>query len=200
MATESFNNRLSYMALADMDYISARALIFSGLFLRGNAVFADAMEKQLKLFLILITYLEDKKELSLKEIRSYAHNLNLLFNEIKKRALKHGINFSEELDKLFSVLEGERERLYPEKWEKHTIDIDISKYDSAYKYFRNLNISNLPFEEIERGRQIGGFLFDSYTPEFLERLYGFTPGKAFKYKNDSLNDFDIDIKHLNKLE
>jgi hypothetical protein len=48
MPTESFKNRLSYMALADMDYLSARILIMSGLFLRGHATFADALEKLCK--------------------------------------------------------------------------------------------------------------------------------------------------------
>ena len=81
----SLKKRISYLGIADFDYLSARLLLLSALGNTGLPKAAEAFEKLLKLFILLASKIQDNKELTEKDLKKeYGHNLVDLFNSTKK--------------------------------------------------------------------------------------------------------------------
>lgn len=196
--TESLNKRLSYLAIADMDYLSARLLLLCGLTHTGLSKAAEAFEKLLKLFLILEAKISDDSSLEgscLKNI--YKHRLCKIWIDVKSKTHK---TFDDSWDKYFEQLEKAYKTRYPEGWKIGKFENNIDHLDSVYSYLRKNVSSNFPLEEIIKTKQFGGFIYKAYTPEIndiIKKLGGvLTPKDVFLKNNKKIADFGIDLKNL----
>jgi len=193
----SLNKRIEYLGLADMDYLSARLLLMSGLANTGFPKAAEAFEKIFKLFLMLEAKISSNAELTESDLKSYGHNLIKLFNEIKIKL--PNTTFDSTWDDYLNTLQESYTRRYPENWKEFRLILDLDQLDKAYSYFRNNVILNFPQEEQTRTRQFGTFIYDAYRGDLSKRIQktgALPPAKILKWKNHSLDDFNIDFESL----
>jgi hypothetical protein len=113
----SLDKRIEYLGLADMDYLSARLLLMSGLATTGFPKAAEAFEKIFKLFLMLEAKISSNAELTESDLKSYSHNLIKFFNEVKTKL--PDTNFDSAWDDYLKTLQESYTRRYPENWKEH---------------------------------------------------------------------------------
>lgn len=193
----SINKRMEYLGLADMDYLSARLLLMSGLATTGFPKAAEAFEKIFKLFLMLEAKISRNVDLTEVDMKSYGHNLNRIFNDVKTK-LPY-TNFGSDWDDYLNTLQQSYTRRYPENWRTHQLTIRLDHLDQAYSYFRNNVILNFPQEEQKRVRQFGTFIYDAYRCDLSKRIQktgALSPAEILQWKNNSLANFNIDFESL----
>jgi HEPN domain-containing protein len=192
----SLEKRLSYLGIADFDYLSARLLLQNGLVFTALPKAAEAIEKLLKLFLLLEAKITRNEELDEKRMKAYGHNLTRLFAELKVKA---PATFGADWDDYLTLLQDSYAQRYPEQWEELRIETSVNQLDSAYTYLRNSIIQNFPLEEQDRVRHFGTFIYDAYTNdvrELIRRLGGQAPGELLRHSNKSFELLDIDKQHI----
>ena len=91
--TVSLTKRISYLGIADFDYLSARLLLLCGIGNTGLSKSAEAFEKLFKLFLMLEARITQNIELVPKDLKKYNHKLGRRFTDVK---LKSGAKFEKE--------------------------------------------------------------------------------------------------------
>lgn len=190
--TNALDKRMSYLGLADFDYLSARTLIRSGLGISGLAKAAEAFEKILKLILVLEAKISRNHVLTAKELKAMGHNLHDLLNSLRDRV---GATFGKDWDEYFHVLRSAYSNRYPEHWSQFAAKLDVSQLDVAYAFLRGNAVDNFPAEEQFRARQFGTFLADSYTPQVLEAMRRDNaplPGELLRHGNRSLPEMKIE--------
>ena len=193
----SLNKRIEYLGLADMDYLSAKLLLMSGLANTGFPKAAEAIEKIFKLFLILEAKISRNVELTERDMKSYGHNLIKLLNEIKTKL--PNTTFVSNWDDYLKTLQDSYTRRYPENWKEFQLNVNLDQLDKVYSYLRNGVILNFPQEEKTRARQFGTFIYDAYRGDLSKRIQkmgALSPAEILKWKNHSFNDFDIDSGSL----
>jgi hypothetical protein len=193
----SLNKRIEYLGLADMDYLSARLLLMSGLATTGFPKAAEAIEKIFKLFLILEAKISRNVELTEGDMRSYGHNLIKLLNEVKTKL--PNTTFVSNWDDYLKILQDSYTRRYPENWKEFRLTVNLDQLDKVYSYLRNNVILNFPQEEQTRTRQFGTFIYDAYRGDLSKRIQktgALSPAEILKWKNHSFDDFDIDFESL----
>lgn len=194
--SESLNKRLAYLAIADMDYLSARLLLLSGLTLTGLQKASDSFEKLLKLFLLLEAKINKEVELDTKELVEFKHQLAKLFDVVRKNV---PAKFDDTWSKYFQQLEDSYKFRYPESWKEAQLINDLETFDKAYSYLRNNIIANFPKEENKKVMEFGGFIYRQYSTEIIQKiknLGGLTPKDIFYKNNKSAKAFDIDFIKL----
>jgi hypothetical protein len=189
--------RIAYLGLADIDYLSARLLLLSGLVTTGFPKAAEAFEKLLKLFLLLEAKISSNVDLTEKQMKAYSHNLIKLFDVVKTKI--PNTQFDQSWDDYFKILQDSYTRRYPENWTVFQITYSLGQLDKGYVFFRNGIIGNFPPEEQARVREFGTFIYDAYRGDrskIIKDAGSLTPAEIFKLRNDSFNDFDIDVNNL----
>ena len=168
MSKSVLNQRLNYLAIADMDYLAARSLMLSGNPFCGMPKAAEALEKIMKLFLILETKISRNEELSAKDLKKYSHNLIKLSKKVESlcpmQLDEHWKNYLEKLQKSY------HDR-YPDNWANEMEwSSDIDNLDAIYAYLR-LNISsNFPLEEVEVAKSFGVNILPAYNDEIVRKI------------------------------
>jgi len=192
----SLNQRLAYLALADFDYLSARILLLFGLAHTGFPKAAEAFEKLFKLFLLLEAKIIKNEELTDKDLKNYKHKLITLFEKIKPMA---PVKLDKSFEDYFLFLQETYHKRYPENWKSFKYEVDISKLDDTYLYFRSGITQNFPPEEQERVKQFGGFISDGYSKKIIEIINKRT-GKSLKemllQDNEHIKNHDISFTKL----
>ena len=107
------DKRIQYLAIADIDYLSARLLLVCGVPFTGLPKAAEAMEKIFKLFLMLEAKITEEEELQDTDLKNYRHRLTKLFNTVKKKV---PAQFDSSWDKFIEELELSYKRRYPDTW------------------------------------------------------------------------------------
>jgi len=192
----SFDKRMEYLGIADVDYLSARLLLLSGFATTGFPLAAQAIEKLIKLFILLYEKITNNRELTKGDIKKYSHDLMGLFKYLKKRV---PANFDSTWQDYLKTLQDSYSRRYPEGWKLHSYELEVNRLDQTFSYLRNNIIANFPKEERGRTRQFGTFIYDAYSEEIqniIKRNGGIPPKDLFYLKNNSAKDFDIDFNHL----
>ena len=193
----SLDKRMEYLGLADMDYLSARLLLMSGLATTGFPKAAEAFEKIFKLFLMLEAKISRNVELTEGDLKSYGHNLIKLLNEVKTKL--PNTTFDSAWDDYLKTLQESYARRYPENWKVFRLTVSLDLLDKADSYLRNNVILNFPQEEQTRTRQFGTFIYDAYRGDLSKRIQktgALPPAEILKWKNHSLADFIIDFESL----
>ena len=168
MSKSVLNQRLNYLAIADMDYLAARSLMLSGNPFCGMPKAAEALEKIMKLFLILETKISRNEELSAKDLKKYSHNLIKLSKKVESlcpmQLDEHWKNYLEKLQKSY------HDR-YPDNWANEMEwSSDIDNLDAIYAYLR-LNISsNFPLEEVKVAKSFGVNILPAYNDEIVRKI------------------------------
>lgn len=192
----SFDKRMEYLGIADFDYLSARLLLLSGFATTGFPLAAQAIEKLLKLFMLLYEKITNNRELTKKDMKKYSHNLLDLFKYLKERVQA---NFNSTWEDYIKTLQESYYRRYPEGWKLHSYEVEVNRLDQTFSYLRNNIIANFPREERDRTRQFGTFIYDAYSEEIqnlIKRNGGIPPKALFYLKNNSAKDFNIELNHL----
>lgn len=193
----SLDKRIEYLGLADMDYLSARLLLMSGLATTGFPKAAEAFEKIFKLFLMLEAKISSNAELTESDLKSYSHNLIKLLNEVKTKL--PNTTFESTWDDYLKTLQESYTRRYPENWRVFRLTVSLDQLDKAYSYLRNNVILNFPQEEQTRTRQFGTFIYDAYRGDVSKRIKksgALPPAEILKWKNHSLDNLNIDFESL----
>jgi hypothetical protein len=188
----SLNKRLAYLGIADFDYLSARVLLRNGLVFAGLPKAAEAFEKIIKLNLTLEAKISRNEELEPPDLKRFGHDLVRLLGEFR---LRTGVATEPEIESYFAMLQDATAHRYPEHWKTYQATLNIVQLDHLYAQFRNLCVANFPLEERERARCFGTFLGDAYTATMvarIEELGGQSPWKLLAYRNESIDQFDID--------
>jgi len=192
----SLNKRLAYLAIADFNYLSARILLLFGLAHTGFPKAAEALELLFKLFLLLEAKITKKEELTDKDLIKYKHKLVTLFDKIEPMI---PVKFDKSFKDYFTFLQETYHKRYPENWKSFKYEVEISKLDNSYLYFRNNIVKNFPSEEQERAKQFGGFISDGYSEEIKEIINKRT-GKSLKemllQDNEHIKNYDISFTKL----
>jgi hypothetical protein len=192
----SLDKRLSYLGIADFDYLSARLLMLNGLGFCALPKAAEAIEKLIKLFLLLEAKIERNEELGEEQLKKYGHNLVKLFQKLKEIIRgKSEVEFGPDWDEYLQLLQDSYTQRYPEKWTELRIEIDVHKLDQVYTYLRNGIIGNFPIEERDRSRHFGTFISDVYNRrvrEHIHNLGGLPPGELLRHLNQSFETLNID--------
>ncbi len=192
----SLEKRLSYLGIADFDYLSARLLLLNGLIFSALPKAAEALEKLIKLFILLEAKIQRNEELTAEQLKSYGHNLIKLLNELKK---KIPIDFGPDWDVYFQLLQDSYTQRYPEKWTEMHIETSVHQLDTVFTYLRNNIIQNFPIEEQQRARHFGTFIYDCYSSDvraLIGLLGGRQPGELLRHMNESFNQLDIETERL----
>lgn len=184
------NKRIQYLAIADIDYLSARLLLLCGMPFSGLPKAAEAMEKIFKLFLILEAKITEGKELSDSDLKKYSHRLTKLFKVMKT---KIPAKFDKTWDKFIKDLEVSYSIRYPDTWPLQ-MDwvVNYEFLDLAYSYFRNGVIKNFPYEEQEAVKKFGVNILDAYTSEIINTIKkagGIPPLEILKINNSCIEKF-----------
>ena len=177
--------RIAYLGLADIDYLSARLLLLSGLVTTGFPKAAEAFEKLLKLFLLLEAKISSNIELTEKQMKAYSHNLIKLFDVVKSKI--PNTHFDQSWDDYFKTLQDSYTRRYPENWTVFQITYSLEQLDKGYVFFRNGVIGNFPPEEQSRVREFGTFIYDAYRGDrskIIKDAGSLTPAEIFKMRNN----------------
>ncbi len=196
VSQNSLDKRLSYLSIADFDYLSARILLLFGLATTGLPKAAEAVEKLLKLFLLLEAKIIRNEELFDTELKKYGHGLTTLFNKIKPLI---PANFDKTWDDYFHFLQETYTKRYPEDWRSFKYEIDVGILDSSYLYLRNGIIQNFPIEERERVKQFGGFISNSYTEknrEIIKKTTNKSLREILLQDNQHIGKYDLDLTRL----
>lgn len=106
----SLNKRFHYLGLADLDYLSTRVLILSGIYNTGLSKAAEAFEKLFKLLLILEAKIRRDTSLTPSDLKQYGHSLPKLFDAVTSKSSR---TFHEGWSILFRELERAYGRRYP---------------------------------------------------------------------------------------
>ena len=186
--------RISYLGIADFDYLSARLLLLSGLANTGLPKMMEAFEKLMKLLLMLDAKISGTQVPTEKDLRKYNHDLVALSKVISDKIPSA---FNESWEPFFHTLQGSYDRRYPENWKEHTIQVSLNDFDKAYTYMRNNIIENFPIEEKTRARDFGTFLMDAYgshTKEWIKTHDGLQPMDILKLHNEHFDDLEINKK------
>jgi len=184
---------MEYLGIADFDYLSARLLLLSGLATTGFPLAAQAIEKLLKLFMLLYEKIVNNRELTVKEMQGYSHNLVSLFNYLKERVKEQ---FDSSWENYFQALQDSYYRRYPEGWKIHKYEVEAVKLDMVYCHLRNRIITNFPNEEINAAKKFGTFVINAYTKEIkniIKNRNGILPREIFYLNNESAANFDINF-------
>ena len=186
-----------YFGLADIDYLSARLLILNGLPTVGLAKGAEAMEKQLKLFIAMFERIKNGKELTVRDFKKFGHGLLNLLKEYNERAPQR-LNLNQDWEKLFKLLQDAYDKRHPEHWKEWEMRVSIHEIDQAYTYFRNLNLSNTPEEFSQRALDFGTFVGDLWqNEEYYQRIIDMglkSPFELLKLENRSYANLKISNK------
>jgi hypothetical protein len=183
-------NRMEYLNLADMDYLSARLLILNGLLLSGMPKAAESIEKLIKLYLMLESKINKGIELNAKQLKAYGHNLEELFEAFKKVV---PLTFDQEWSNYFSALQESYKNRYPDAWSQSMKwETDVQRLDICYSYLRANIVENFPAEELDQARIFGGAIISGYSPELLGAITkngGMPPLEILKLNNKSIANF-----------
>jgi hypothetical protein len=194
----SLNKRLAYLGIADFDYLSARVLLRHGLVFTGLPKAADALEKIIKLSLILEAKITRNEELDPRHLKRFEHRLKDLLVELGKRT---GITIDATVAEYFAMLQDAAMRRYPEHWNTYRAESSVDQLDEVYCQLRNLATDNFPIEERERARCFGTFIGDAYTDTMIERIQelgGESPWVLLAYNNKQLDKFHLDHARVTK--
>lgn len=192
--TESFKKRLEYLGIADMDYLSARALLINGLTHTGLSKGAEGFEKLFKLFLILDARITRNTEMSQHELKKYEHKLVVLF-ELVVSKIPNATPFDSTWKEYFIQLQGAYKTRYPESWVEIKLINDLTNLDKAYCYFRNNITINFPLEEQEKTKQFGTFIMNAYNVNVIEYIKshgGMSPHQLLSKDNLYFSELNID--------
>lgn len=195
--SESLVKRLEYLGIADMDYLSARALLINGLTHTGLSKAAEGFEKLFKLFLLIEAKVTRNEHLTSKDLRQYEHKLVKLFELVMSKLPEK--NYHHSVKDFFQQLENAYKLRYPESWKEARLINDFQDLDKMYCYFRNNITRNFPKDELEKTRQFGTFIIKGYTPEvvkYIQEHAGLTPKQILSKDNKHLSELNIDISKL----
>lgn len=196
--TETLKKRLEYLGIADMDYLSARALLINGLTHTGLSKGAEAFEKLFKLFLILDAKITRSTDMTQQELKKYEHKLVVLF-ELVVSKIPNATPFDPSWKEYFTQLQGAYKTRYPESWAEIKLINDLSNLDKAYSYFRNNITVNFPLEEQEKTKQFGTFIMIAYNSEvvaYIKNHGGMSPYQLLSKDNASFSELNIDKEKL----
>ncbi|WP_165071980.1 hypothetical protein [Paludisphaera rhizosphaerae] len=188
--------RLEYLGMADFDYLAARLLMIHGLVTVALPKAAEAVEKLMKLFLVLEAKISRNENLTAKDLKGYGHDLERLFAQFKTKV---PVTFGGEWDDYVKCLQESYTYRYPEHWTQYRAELDLDKLDFVYVHMRNNIILNFPLEERQRVRHFGTFLYDAYTAEAFDligRLGGKNPGEILRLSNQQFALLDIDASRI----
>jgi len=165
MSKSVLNQRLNYLGIADMDYLAARLLMLSGNPFCGMPKAAEALEKIMKLFLILEAKISRNEDLIAKDLKKYSHNLIKLSNKVESLCpMQLGENWKKYLEKLQKSYYDR----YPDNWANEmewTSDID--NLDAIYAYLRQNISNNFPLEEEKVAKRFGVNIIPAYNDEIV---------------------------------
>ena len=185
--------RMQYLAVADLDYLSARLLLFSALPSSGLPKAAEAIEKLLKLWLMLEAKINRKEELGAKDLKRFNHDLPALFRHLRQSV---SADFDTSWDSYLLELQDAYSRRYPDQWlVKMTWVIDLDRLDQAYSYLRKGVVENFPEEEVQQARKFGGSLlaaYDGVISDSISKKGGMPPLRILEVENKCLNQFVIE--------
>lgn len=196
--SESLNKRLEYLGIADMDYLSARALLLNGLTHTGLSKAAEAFEKLFKLFLILEAKIVRNEHLEQKVLKQYEHKLLKLFNSVTSK-FPSTTSIDDSWPAYFQQLENAYRTRYPESWKEVRLINDLTNLDTAYCFFRNNITANFPPEEQEKIKLFGTFIIKAYNKEvvdFIKSHGGLSPKEILSKNNTRLTEFNLDLTKL----
>lgn len=196
--TESFKKRLEYLGIADMDYLSARALLINGLTHTGLSKGAEGFEKLFKLFLILDAKITRNTEMTQQGLKKYEHKLVVLF-ELVVSKIPNATPFDPTWKEYFIQLQGAYKTRYPESWTEVKLINDLTNLDKAYCYFRNNITINFPPEELEKTKQFGTFIMNAYNTDVVKYIQdhdGLSPKELLSKDNKFLSELNIHLTRL----
>lgn len=186
------NKRIQYLAIADIDYLSARLLLICGIPFTGLPKAAEAMEKIFKLFLMLEAKITGGKELNDTDLKKYSHRLTKLFNVVKKKIPAH---FDNSWDEFIEELELSYKRRYPDTWPlQMKWSTNFKFLDSAYSYIREGVMKNFPYEEQEKVKKFGVNILSAYNADIITTIKisgGIPPIEILKINNSSFAKFTL---------
>lgn len=197
--SESLIKRLEYLGIADMDYLSARALLINGLAHTGLSKAAEAFEKLFKLFLILEAKITRNEHLSQKDLKKYEHKLVKLFEFVVTK-IPGASPYDKSWKEYFEQLETAYRVRYPESWKEAKFVNDLTNLDQAYCYFRNNITVNFPKDEHVKTKIFGTFIINAYNPDVVDYIKsqgGLSPKELLSKSNKYLNEFNIDLSKIN---
>jgi hypothetical protein len=193
--TSPLDDRLTYLFLADIDYLSARLLILHGLVSTGLPKASEAFEKLIKLFIILAVRIRSQKELTEKQLKKhFGHSLPKLFAELKRFA---PVTFNADWDAFIEHLGDCYALRYPDGWrEPFHVKASIDHIDECYCYLRNGIILSLPPEELDTARVFGGIVFQGtvhigQSNPMIDTRPTWPLDEILKQSNRSFSDFNI---------
>lgn len=195
--SESLVKRLEYLGIADMDYLSARALLINGLTHTGLSKGAEAFEKLFKLFLIIEAKITQNIHLTQKELKQYEHQLVKLFKAVMSKLPNN--NYDQSMIDYFQQLQNAYKLRYPESWAEAKLINDFENLDKFYCFFRNNITANFPKEEQEKIKLFGTFIIKGYRPDVVRYIQdhgGLTPKHILSKDNKYLSEFNIDLSKL----
>jgi len=168
MSESVLNQRLQYLAIADMDYLAARLLLLSANPFCGMPKAAESLEKIMKLFLILEAKISRNEELSAKDLKKYSHNLLKLSEKVESLCpMQLGENWKNYLEKLQNFYY----HRYPDNWSKKMEWIsDIDNLDAIYAYLRHNISSNFPLEDMAIAKRFGVNILSAYNDEIVRKI------------------------------
>jgi len=154
--------------MADMDYLAARLLLLSGNPFCGMPKASEAIEKIMKLFLVVEAKISRNEELSAKELKKYSHNLINLADKVETIC---PMQLRGEWKKHLEELQKSYDMRYPDKWaNKMEWKSDIDNLDSIYAYLRQNISKNFPAEERPTADRFGGNIISAYNDEIVEKI------------------------------
>lgn len=195
--SESLVKRLEYLGIADMDYLSARALLINGLTHTGLSKAAEAFEKLFKLFLIIEAKITQNKHLAQNELKQHEHQLVSLFKLIISKIPNQ--DYDQSVVDYFQQLQDAYRLRYPESWKEAKLINDFENLDKFYCFFRNNITTNFPKEEQEKVKLFGTFIIKGYNPDVVKYIQdhgGLTPKQILSKDNKYLSELNIDLSKL----
>ena len=162
------NQRLQYLAIADMDYLAARLLLLSANPFCGMPKAAEAIEKIMKLFLVLEAKISRNEELSANDLKKYNHNLIKLAEKVESLC---PMQLGKTWKNYLKGLQDSYNLRYPDNWAKNMEwRSDIDNLDSIYAYLRQNISSNFPPEEKPIAERFGGSILSAYGNEIVKNI------------------------------
>ena len=199
MPTKPRDYSLSYLGLADSDYVAARLLLLSGLPFPGMAKALEALEKQLKLYFLLKEKLEAGRHLTPDDLKARRHGLRKMVKDFNDAA-PLACQISSAWDPLLKTLEKAYKRRYPEDWNEWEVEFDLSQFDELYSFLRGLNAANFEPQEQSRAAQLGTFLGDYWRLANVDQLIRdrglMPPMDVVRLNNEYFDSLGVDEQRL----
>lgn len=191
MALPFWPRMLGYLEVADIDYLSARALMLNGLVTTALPKAAEALEKIMKLLLAIEAKLNRGEEFDSKRFREFGHDLGALSAELQERMpTQHSASRTAYCRRLQETY---RHR-YPEnRPDDFTYEGNIDAFDGQYVFLRNQVARNFPPDHVAAAQTFAVFSAAAFGPQMTEtiaELGGQPPGHILRASNKSVDSLD----------